>query len=129
MNNFFKKRFIAYFTTQIQKNQWTRQLQNIKQKEGESVEDYSRRFRKLLNKATQGNALAVHYQINYYINGLSPLYVNQMVLASPADLNTAVERAKLVETGIKYTMLSSFSKDVPIPIVVATSSQSTPETK
>ncbi|CAB4442810.1 unnamed protein product [Rhizophagus irregularis] len=37
-------RFLAYFATDARKNQWTRELQGIKQKEGESVEDYSRRF-------------------------------------------------------------------------------------
>ncbi|CAB4418294.1 unnamed protein product [Rhizophagus irregularis] len=41
-NASFKDRFLAYFATDARKNQWTRELQGIKQKEGESVEDYSR---------------------------------------------------------------------------------------
>ncbi|HVH96387.1 MAG TPA: hypothetical protein VM682_05555, partial [Bacillus sp. (in: firmicutes)] len=48
--NNFDDRLIAYFSTPARRNIWTRELQNIKQKENESVEDYSRRFRKLLRK-------------------------------------------------------------------------------
>jgi hypothetical protein len=107
----------------------------VKQKEGESVEDYSRRFRKLLNKVTQGNALPAHYQINYYINGLSPLYVSQVILSAPADLDAAITRAKLVETGVKVTLLNNLPKDettsgnIVIPSNEATSSKITPEAK
>jgi hypothetical protein len=127
--NSFKERFLAYFVTQTRRNQWTRELQNVKQKEGESVEDYSRRFRKLLNKVTQGNALPAHYQINYYINGLSPLYVSQVILSAPADLDAAITRAKLVETGVKVTLLNNLPKDettsgnIVIPSNEATSSK------
>ncbi|CAB4446865.1 unnamed protein product [Rhizophagus irregularis] len=110
-NASFKERFLAYFATDARKNQWTRELQGIKQKEGESVEDYSRRFRKVLNKATHGNALANQYEVNYFINGLSPIYVSQVVLSAPANLATAITRAKLVETGVKYTLMNVMPKE------------------
>ncbi|GBB94652.1 hypothetical protein RclHR1_23990006, partial [Rhizophagus clarus] len=73
--------------------------------------DYSRRFRKLLNRATTGNVLADQHQVNYFINGLSPIYVSQVVLASPATLAAAIERAKLVESGVKYTLLNAMPKE------------------
>ncbi|EXX53163.1 hypothetical protein RirG_246480 [Rhizophagus irregularis DAOM 197198w] len=48
----FDTRLINYFATAARRNQWTRELQNIKQRDNESVENYSQRFKKLLNKAT-----------------------------------------------------------------------------
>ena len=102
--NSFRHQFILYFSTDAKRNQWTRELQSVRQKEGESIETYTNRFRKLLNRATQGAALADRYQVNYYMNGLLPTYVSQVVLASPGNLNAAVTRAKLVETGIKITL-------------------------
>ncbi|CAB4414668.1 unnamed protein product [Rhizophagus irregularis] len=110
-NASFKDRFLAYFATDARKNQWTRELQGIKQKEGESVEDYSRRFRKVLNKATHENALANQYEVNYFINGLSPIYVSQVVLSAPADLATAITRVKLIETEVKYTLMNVMPKE------------------
>ncbi|GBC11803.1 activity-regulated cytoskeleton-associated protein [Rhizophagus irregularis DAOM 181602=DAOM 197198] len=77
--NNFDTRFINYFATAAQRNQWTRELQNIKQGDNESVENYSRRFKKLLNKATQGEALAARYQINYYINGLKSFLHQEII--------------------------------------------------
>ena len=44
----FDTLMINYFSTEAKRNQWTRDLQNVKQRDGESVEDYSRRFNKLL---------------------------------------------------------------------------------
>src|SRR5207245_2296136 len=44
------------------------------------------------------------YQVNYFINGLLPIFVSQVVIANPNILNAAIERAKLVKTGIKYTL-------------------------
>ena len=50
----FYHTFINYFSTDAKKRQWTRELQSIKQLNGESVEAYTNRFRKLLTRATQG---------------------------------------------------------------------------
>jgi hypothetical protein len=103
----------AYFVTQIKRDRWLKELQSIKQGETELVEDYSRRFRKLMRKATQGQALAAHYQVNFFIHGLKSILVGQVVLANPANLNAAIERAKLVETGVNFTMQSAISSTTP----------------
>ena len=68
------------------------------------MECYTNRFRKLLTRATQGVALDARFQVNYYITSLLPTYVSQVVLSAPADLNIAVNRAKLVETGVRSTL-------------------------
>ncbi|CAG8767577.1 17466_t:CDS:2, partial [Rhizophagus irregularis] len=93
----FDTRLINYFATAARRNQWTRELQNIKQGDNESVENYSQRFKKLLNKATQGEALAARYQINYYINGLKSFLVGQVVIGNTDTLEATITRAKLVE--------------------------------
>src|SRR3984957_16173756 len=124
-NDNFDDRLKGYFSTAARKNQWTRELQGVKQLEGEAVEDYARRFRKLLRKATQGDALADRYQVNYFINGLSPLLVSQVVLGNAADLNAAIERAKLVETGVKYTLINSGILSPTMPTTPITPAKTT----
>ena len=67
------------------------ELQTIKQRDGEKVEEYAIRFRKLINKAIHGNALPDIYQVNYFINGLLPTLIGQTVMNNPQNLNEAVE--------------------------------------
>ncbi|GBC14645.1 ribonuclease H-like domain-containing protein [Rhizophagus irregularis DAOM 181602=DAOM 197198] len=103
----FDTRLINYFATAARRNQWTRELQNIKQGDNESVKNYSRHFKKLLNKATQGEALAARYQINYYINGLKSFLVGQVVIGNTDTLEATITRAKLVELGVNTTLLTT----------------------
>jgi hypothetical protein len=100
----FDTRFLNYFATNARKNQWTRELHNIKQKEREKVEDYARKFKKLLRKAIYGNVLAARYQVDYFVNGLNYILVSQTMMADLADLEAAITRAKLVEMGVQYIM-------------------------
>ena len=72
-NASLKTQLVAYFATDTRRNQWTRELQNIKQKDGEMIKDYFRRFKKLLNRAMGGQALDDRYKVNYYISGLQPV--------------------------------------------------------
>ncbi|GBC49993.2 retroviral-like aspartic protease 1 [Rhizophagus irregularis DAOM 181602=DAOM 197198] len=122
--NNFDTQFLNYFATAARRNQWTRELQNIKQGDNESVENYSRRFKKLLNKATQGEALAARYQINYYINGLKPFLVGQVVIGNTDTLEATITRAKLVELGVNTTLLTTTpvttSTIEPIPTTTTT---------
>ena len=115
---------INYFSTPAKQNQWTQNLQNIKQKDGESVESYARRFNKLLRKAQGGQALDARYQVNYFINGLTPILVSQVVLGSSADLAFAIIHAKLVETGVKVALQSNLlTQTTPVPeVTIKTSS-------
>ncbi|CAB4433872.1 unnamed protein product [Rhizophagus irregularis] len=64
-------------------------------------------MRLLLNKATQGEALAARYQINYYINGLKPFLVGQVVIGNTDTLEATITRAKLVELGVNTTLLTT----------------------
>ncbi|CAB4418407.1 unnamed protein product [Rhizophagus irregularis] len=59
------------------------------------------------NAATQEEALAERYQINYYINGLKPFLVGQVVIGNAATLEATITRAKLVELGVNTTLLTT----------------------
>ena len=73
-----------------------------------------------MRKATQGDALAARYQVNYFVNGLSPLLVSQVVLGNTDTLAAAIERAKLVETGVKYTLINSGILPPTMPAIPVT---------
>ena len=87
----FDIRFLAYFATPARKNRWACELQNLRQQEAETVEDYTRKFRKHLKKATTGNALPAQYQVNYFLNSLKLVLISQIVLSNPETLNAAIE--------------------------------------
>ena len=59
-----------------------------------------------MRKVNYVNALAEGVKVNYFIKGLNPLYITQVMMTVPADLNTAVARAKLLETGTQIAGLS-----------------------
>jgi hypothetical protein len=77
-----------------------------------------------MRKATQGQVLADHYQVNFFIHGLKPILIRQVVLASPVDLNAAIEQAKLVETEVNFTMQSAISPTTATSTSATTTSTS-----
>jgi hypothetical protein len=99
-------RLLEHFSSQAKRNMWMRELQNIKQKDGESVEEYARRFRKVLKRVTHTDALANVYQVNYFINGLLPALIGQTMLGNHANLDEAITRAKAVEMSLQFTLQS-----------------------
>jgi len=46
----FKTKFFTFFTPETKQNQWYHELMTIRQFANEKVDDYSRRFKKLLRK-------------------------------------------------------------------------------
>ena len=77
----------------------------------------------MLRKAQGGQALDARYQVNYFINGLTPILVSQVVLGSPADLTATITRAKLVETGVKVALQSNLLiQTTPVPEVTTKAS-------
>src|SRR5256886_8805839 len=107
-NDNFRERFKDHFSPQSKQIQWQFEITNIRQGTGESIEDYSRRFRSIMRKVNHTNALAAGVQVNYFIKGLNPIYVTQVMMSNPADLNTAVTQAKLLETGTQIAGLSAW---------------------
>ena len=74
-NDNFRERFKDHFSPQSKQIQWQFEITNIRQGTGESIEDYSRRFRSIMRKVNHTNALAAGVQVNYFIKGLNPIYV------------------------------------------------------
>jgi len=54
-NNNFDDRFINYFSPETKQNKWYYELMTIRQTAGETVDQYSRRFSKLLRKCNNNN--------------------------------------------------------------------------
>ena len=52
-------------------------------------------------KNHEENTLADGVQVNYFIKGLNPLYIIQIMMTAPVNLNVAVIQTKLLETGMQ----------------------------
>ena len=97
---------LAKFASETKQNKWYQELMTTRQLSNESVDDYSLRFQRLLRKVNPDpNAplIAARMQVRMYLFGLSPVLVPLVSTAAPADLNTAIDRARLVEAGYQYT--------------------------
>ena len=92
-----KQRLIDRFTNLADQRRKIIELQNIKQNKGESVEDYTKRFKKILRIATRQNNLQEIFKVNFFIQGLEPEIQLQTRLDGPQNLQDAINRAKLVE--------------------------------
>ena len=101
-----RTRFLKFFTPEAKQNQWYHELMTIRQFATEKVDDYSRRFKKLLRKVNfnpgeQPNVPAI-LQVRMYLFGLLPMLTPLVATANPATLEEAIERAKIVEVGYNY---------------------------
>ena len=92
-----KQRLIDRFTNPADQRRKIIELQNIKQNKGESVEDYTKRFKKILRIATRQNNLQEIFKVNFFVQGLEPEIQLQTRLDGPQNLQDAINRAKLVE--------------------------------
>src|SRR5581483_6356928 len=101
-----KSRLIEKFASETKQNVWYQELMTTRQLLTESVDDYSLRFKRLLRKVNPDPAapvIADGLQVRMYLFGLSPALTPLVSTAAPADLNAAIERARLVEAGYNYT--------------------------
>ena len=113
----FDERFIAHFSPETKQNQWYYELMTIRQTSEENVDEYSRRFRKLLRKVNTQNLVPDALQVRMFLYGLDPLLTPLVSTDNPANLNAAIERAKDVETGYNYDPTKRISLNVPETIV------------
>ena len=74
----------------------------------ESIEDYAKRFKKIMRKVNYTNVLVDGVQVNFFIRGLNPMYITQVLATNPANLNAAITQAKLLEIGTQIAGLSIF---------------------
>ena len=108
----FDDHFVAYFSPETKQNQWYYELMTIRQLADEKVDEYSRRFKKLLRKVNTTNLVPDALQVRMYLYGLNPLLTPLVSTSNPANLNAAIERAKVVETGYNYVPTKQISLNV-----------------
>src|SRR3990170_7729092 len=89
----------------------------IRQLADEKVDEYSRRFKKLLRKVNTTNLVPDVLQVRMYLYGLNPLLTPLVSTSNPANLNAAIERARTVETGYNYVPTKQISLSVPTATV------------
>src|SRR6185312_5319286 len=93
------------------------ELMTIRQTSEEKVDDYCRRFRKLLRKVNTPNLVPDALQVRMFLYGLNPLLTPLVSTNNPANLNAAMERAKVVETGYNYVPTKQITLNVPVAAV------------
>ncbi|GES87833.1 Sel1 repeat family protein [Rhizophagus clarus] len=85
----------------------------------EKVEDYFRRFKKVLRKVN-GTAdpppIPDALQVRMYLYGLNLLLIPLVSTNNPDTLNAAITHANLVETGYNYVPTKSVSLNIPVTV-------------
>ncbi|GBB98601.1 hypothetical protein RclHR1_32770001 [Rhizophagus clarus] len=118
-HNCFIYQFEAYFSIETKKNQWNYELITIRQTAEEKVEDYFRRFKKVLRKVN-GTAdpppIPDALQVRMYLYGLNLLLIPLVSTNNPDTLNAAITHANLVETGYNYVPTKSVSLNIPVTV-------------
>src|SRR5437763_8336396 len=102
-----KNQFLEYFTPETKQNQWYHELMTIRQFANEKVDDYSRRFKKLLRKVNfrrenEPEIVPDILQVRMFLFGLSPLLTPLVATDNPETLEEAVERVKTIKVGYNY---------------------------
>ena len=101
-----KPRMIEKFAPESKQNKWYQELMTTRQHATESVDEYALRFQRLLRKVNTDPANLVvpaNLQVRMFLFGLSPMLTPLVSTDNPANLNAAIERARLVENGYNYT--------------------------
>lgn len=83
------------FLTEEVRNKKALELQAMKQRDGEKVKGYALRFKKLSKLV--GNHVNDGMKKEFFIKGLKRNLVAQVRFSEPADLQAAIDRAKMVE--------------------------------
>ena len=100
-----KDRLTDKYAPESKQNRWYQELMTMRQLATESVDEYSLRFQRLLRKVNPNPAVPVvpdGLQMRMYLFGLSPALTPLVSTANPANLNAAIERARVVENGYNY---------------------------
>src|ERR1700722_8076653 len=85
----------------------------VRQTAEENVEAYSRHFKNLLRKVNTNNLVPDALQVRMYLYGLNHLLTPLVSVNNPANLNAAIDRAKVVETGYNYIPTKLITLQVP----------------
>ena len=91
--------FKGRFAGETKKNQWYHELNTLRQGGDESVDEYTHKFRTLVDRIELQDAAQ---KKRLYIMGLLPAYTPLVYTQNPADVDAAVEAARRVELGYGF---------------------------
>ena len=92
----FTDLFKSRFASETRINQWYHELNSLKQKKSETVDEYTAKFAKLVNRV---NLTDANQKKRMYLMGLNPTYTALVYTQNPGTYEAAVNAAKLVEVG------------------------------
>src|SRR5437764_1058738 len=92
----FTDMFKSQFASETRVNKWYHELNSLKQKKSETVDEYTAKFAKLVNRV---NLTDVNQKKRMYLMGLNPTYTALVYTQNPGTYDDAVSAAKLVEVG------------------------------
>ena len=101
-----RSQLIAKFASETKQNKWYYELMITRQIATKSVNDYSLQFQRLLRRVNSDPntpVIATGLQVQMYLFGLSSVLTPLVSTANPVDLNTTIERNRLVEVKYNYT--------------------------
>ncbi|CAI2194307.1 13706_t:CDS:2, partial [Funneliformis geosporum] len=78
---------------------WMSELEMIKQNPGQSVSDYTQKFKMLMQRVDTTGGFRQHYIVSKFVRGLSPHLMIIVVGHSPQTLDTAITKVKEIKTG------------------------------
>ena len=100
----FVPRFTTKFAPETKRNKWYYELMTLHQMSTETVDQYSLRFQRLLQKVNRNNDLVpAALQVRMYLYELVLILTPLVSIDNPVNLAVAMERARTVEIGYNYT--------------------------
>ena len=98
----FTTRLYMQYATPERQNRWFYDLHNIAQAPKEKVNDYTRRFQKLLYKVDPEDSMPVVFRIRMYVKGLRRPLARAVMMEEPDTMKKAMDSAKLAEASDYY---------------------------
>ena len=75
------------------------ELELIRQASEQSVVSYVQKFKMLIQRVDPTGGFGNQYRVSKFIRGLNPQIITLVVGHSPNDLDSAINKAKEIETG------------------------------
>ena len=103
--NAFKEIFLEQFRTPAKVMEWRSNLDLCRQKDNETVSQYTARFRDILEKLYPNEDVEAIY-LHQYIRGFKPEILRLGTVASKTTIQEVLEAAKTAEVTLQYTAIS-----------------------
>ena len=106
----FVQLFQDHYCNIFRKQQWKHQLQNLKQRNGETIDEYVAEITELWKRIDPNNNRTNADKIAEFIEGLRPEFIVPVQSSMPKDIDEAINKALALETAYSIGMeLSAYS--------------------